>query len=629
MKYSSIEEVNKIREDTAEKFEGELPSYLQDYFDEAEMKQLKTEYHQKRRSWEEIKEFHQKNEEEFWEDNEFEIKKKGVTHANPIFQDLSPHNEERVEDERDLTASEVEVLKRLCEEDLYLFAVRYFPHYLKKPSSEFHRYLYKKLTFELTRNRMGRDLKLAIAAPRGNAKSSLVSAILPLWCIAYNKKKFIIMVSNTAGMAEDFLTDIKAELEGNSKLMRDFPHVCGKGPRWRSAEIITSNNIKVLALGTGSQIRGRKFGVDRPNLLIFDDLEDKDMLRSPTLREFTRFTWFNKDALFAGGEKGEGSDFIVVGTILGKDSLLNSLLDPTEYPGWDTKRFKAVEKFSDSPLWDEWEELYKNTFDINRLDTAREFFEAHEEEMLEGTKVLWPEGNPYYDLMEIFVNDKSAFFSERQNSPVDPTKLLVLKDDLHFENLSTPDFKESSKKFHFFGSLDPSLGKKKGTGDYSCIVTLARDPSTGTLYVIGIDLKRRSVDSQIESILESHTIYHYRLFSIETNAFQFVVAENLRKISKKEGMYVPIEEVHNYSDKTLRIEGIVPFLKDGTIVFDSHKYKHTQQYRIGVDQLLTFTGDGSDRFDDFPDALEMAFRIAKKSRFRTLTKQTIRKAMNG
>ena len=70
----------------------------------------------------------------------------------------------------------------------------------------------------------------------------------------------------------------------------------------------------------------------------------------------------------------------------------------------------------------------------------------------------------------------------------------------------------------------------------------------------------------------------------------------------------------------MRIESIVPFLKDGTIVFDKWKYKNNKMYAMGIDQICTYTGEG-DEHDDCPDALEMTFRIAKAPRFKLLTRQ--------
>ena len=629
-KFESVDEVHQKRKELSDEYEGKLPEYLENYFDEEENKIRKDEFfrqrHQNKYKYtsEEKGKFIEEQDEKFWEENEFEIvkKKKTVRDEIDLKYEEPLRNEEILEEEVGLSEETKKILIAICEHDLYLFAIRYFAHYLKKPSSKLHTFLYKTIIREFSKSRK-KGFKIAVAAPRSNAKTSIVSCIFPLWCIVYNKKNFIIITSDTAGQASDYLSDIKRELEFNALLLRDFPHIIGKGPTWKIDEIITNNHIKVLALGTGSKIRGRKFGIHRPDLLAFDDLENSDMVRSESDREFIRFQWFDKDVIHAGGEEGTCTDMLAVGTILGKDALLNAMIDPAQYPDWKGYRFQAVINFSDSDLWGEWENLYKDRFDENRQETALKFFEEHKKEMLKDTEVLWPEGDPYYGLMINKISNFSSFNSEKQNQPLDPSKILILHEELRFENFVTnPRILEILRNpaNPRYGALDPSLGKKAGSGDYSCISTIVRDLKTGLLLVIHIDLKRRKVDDQIEAILKSHARFKYTLFTIETNAFQLVVADNLRKISKRQGLYVPIKEIDNFRDKKLRFESIVPLMKDGTIIFDSNLYNTNQQYRLGIEQITTFTGEG-DRHDDAFDAVEMSVRIASERQFKRRTKQ--------
>jgi len=67
------------------------------------------------------------------------------------------------EQERALTPEEIRVLVKLCENDLYLFAIRYFPHYLKRPSSRLHRFFV--WDFGTGDKQISKWCKMAIAAP--------------------------------------------------------------------------------------------------------------------------------------------------------------------------------------------------------------------------------------------------------------------------------------------------------------------------------------------------------------------------------------------------------------------------------------------------------------------------------
>ena len=46
--------------------------------------------------------------------------------------------------------------------------------------------------------------------------------------------------------------------------------------KWSQKEIITRNGIKVLSLGVGQQLRGRRNKEFRPSLIILDDIEPGD-----------------------------------------------------------------------------------------------------------------------------------------------------------------------------------------------------------------------------------------------------------------------------------------------------------------------------------------------------------------
>src|SRR5687767_11765630 len=70
-----------------------------------------------------------------------------------------------------------------------------------------------------------RPQRIAIAAPRGHAKSTIVSETFVLWCICYKLEHYILIVSQTLDQASAYLSHIKHELETNPILKEDFPEV--------------------------------------------------------------------------------------------------------------------------------------------------------------------------------------------------------------------------------------------------------------------------------------------------------------------------------------------------------------------------------------------------------------------
>ncbi|HHH0524723.1 TPA: hypothetical protein ACPZEG_004664, partial [Yersinia enterocolitica] len=129
------------------------------------------------------------------------------------------------------------------------FIENYFPHYVRhKDKSELHKYLFSRLP-EIVASPKGEND--AIAAPRGEAKSTLVSQLFVLWTIICGIKHYPVIVMDSIDQAYPMLEAIKAELVYNPRLLMDFPDICGAGRVWQMGTILTRNDIKVQVAGSG------------------------------------------------------------------------------------------------------------------------------------------------------------------------------------------------------------------------------------------------------------------------------------------------------------------------------------------------------------------------------------------
>jgi hypothetical protein len=95
-----------------------------------------------------------------------------------------------------------------------------------------------------------------------------------------------VLISDSGDQARALLEPIRDELTNNELLRRDFPHVCEPADRrpppsrWAADEIITRNGIRVTALGCRKRVRGLKQREHRPSLIILDDVESDEGVRS-------------------------------------------------------------------------------------------------------------------------------------------------------------------------------------------------------------------------------------------------------------------------------------------------------------------------------------------------------------
>lgn len=429
---------------------------------------------------------------------------------------------------------------------------------------------------------------LADAAPRGNAKSTIISFALPIWAAVYKKKHYIVIVSDTADQANDFLANVKSEFEDNDLLIDDFGLL--QGLVWTNSNLILKDDdVRIQALGAGKKIRGRRFKQWRPDLIICDDLENDENIQSSDQRVKME-NWHNKALSKAGDER---TDKIVIGTIMHYDSLLAKLL---KNPIYKTQKYQSVLQWSNSKLWEEWERIVTDLSNDNRINDAKGFFEQHEPEMLDGTKVLWEAKEPYYNLMlQRIADGPAAFSSEKQNEPLSDDDRRFHPDWIQYYE----DEELVGKELYVVGFVDPSMGKKGG--DHSAIITVASDYNYQA-YVLDADISKRHPDIIITDVVAKHETYHYKKFGVEINQFQEFFKDSLQKKIKDEKVDLTLVSVRQHADKILRIQSLQPDIKNGRV-----KFRRDQQKLI--EQLVNFP---SADHDDGPDALEGAISLLGK-----------------
>lgn len=489
--------------------------------------------------------------------------------------------------------------KEKARKNLKFFAATYFPHHLTVKPSAMHEELYRRYQGAVHRaEKTGEGARMAYAAPRGNAKSTLSSLILPLWCIAGNKRRFIGLLSDTSEQAEELLEGIKAELEANERLREDFPEICLEGPTWKIGKIQTANGIKITCWGKRKRLRGARFGSKRPDLIICDDLENDENIDAPEQREKDR-KWFFKAVMKIGARD---TVTIVIGTILHYDSLLSRLL---KTPWWTVKKWQSVIRGSRSHLWEQWESLFTNR-EKGMIAQADLFFNEHERAMLRGTRVLWPELEDYYYLMKMRVSDGPAYFdSEKQNDPVNPDDCLFQEDWFRFWD--EPEAGRQEGPFGIlpeeavYAAVDPSMGGFSRNADPSAIV-IAVVRENGWIDILEADICKRHPDAIMETLFAYHQKYQFAKVVVEEVQFQELFKDQLIKEGAKRNIYLPVEGVRPTGDKILRVSKLQPHIKNGLIRFRRNQ-------TILLDQLKYFPKADH---DDGPDALEMLFTLIQK-----------------
>jgi predicted phage terminase large subunit-like protein len=433
----------------------------------------------------------------------------------------------------------------------YFFPI-YMSKYMEYETPHFHEEM-----FDILKND---KIKLAvIVAFRGSAKSTLVSTAYVLWSVlAVQQKKFIVLCGQTEQKARQHLANIKEQLQNNELLKKDLgPFEEERNSLGNATAIIIKKlNVKIMICSTEQSIRGARHNQHRPDLIILDDIEDLDSVRTKEGRNKT-FSWLTGDVIPAGTKK---TRIIAVGNLLHEDSILRRLekkiergelksMNPVfrEYPIVDAKGV---------PLWP------------SKYPTPESIEAEHEKTMDE---VAWQ--REY--MLKIIATDEQIIRPEYiqfyKNPPADGFRAIYI-------------------------AVDLAIGQKENN-DCTAIVV-------GYIYGVGKKMKvyvrPHSLNKRltfpetaeyIKALVAREKLMHNRVkVYVEDVGYQRSLVQYL-DIEKYDIEAIPVN--HN---KATRLQLTTPLLKEGRVLFSEEGCEEI------IEQLLGF---GKEAHDDLPDAFSM------------------------
>lgn len=447
--------------------------------------------------------------------------------------------------------------KALAEQSIEFFAKYYLAHHILTNIPKIHKTWYKDFT---------KHTRIARAAPRGHSKTTTHSLVYPLWNILFQKRKFILLISDTQQQGNEILGAIVQELETNPRILRDFGSIAGFIPptaeakkKWTTSDIVTTTEIKVMSRGWTGRMRGLKYGARRPDLIVLDDVENDESTASELQREKLANVFY-KSILNLGDEE---TQIIIVGTILHFDSLLNNIIkDPP--PEWEVKLQKAIE--NNKSIWSEY-------WPMKRLDAKRAEI-----------------GN-------------IPFEQEYLQNPLDPSQQIIKPKEFYEDTVDLT-------MVDCYGYIDLAISEKE-TADYTAIVTIGRHRHSGKLYVIDPVRIRGDIETQVNLVFEWHKKYKYKSFGVESVAYQKAFHQILVKEGNERKIYVPSIEIEIDKDKVRRAIEITPYVDNGTILFNN-------SYQDFMAEIVQFPKAAHDDFvDAFAGAVKLATRGGGKLNVRT------------
>lgn len=410
---------------------------------------------------------------------------------------------------------------------------------------------------------------VAIAAPRGHAKSTAITHSYILASLLFRERQFCLIISGTEAQAINFLNDIKSELAENEDLHRLFGAM--EFVKESETDIIVKaadgHKFRVMAKGSEQKLRGVKWDAKRPDLVVCDDIEEDEQVMNKDRREKFR-RWFYGALLPALSPNGV---IRVVGTILHMDSLLERLMPEFQL---QHKQKRLFLKETDLKVWTDHPVPWKSAK-----------YRAHNSDYSE---VLWPEMWPAVRLMEkredyVAQGLPDVYAQEYLNVPLDESTAYFRKKD--FNDMVPSD---RSKTLNYYITTDLAIGEKERS-DYTVFVVGGMDEN-GILYVKNVVRGRIDAREIVEMIFSLEAMYKPTAFGIEDGQISKSIGPFLYEEMHKRQLYPNIVLLKPSIDKIERARSISARMRAGGVKFD----KSGDWYQTLEDEMMRFPRDKHD-----------------------------------
>lgn len=316
--------------------------------------------------------------------------------------------------------------------------------------------------------------QLAIGLPRGFGKTMLIKVFV-IYCILFTKKSFILIIGGTQSKANNVIADIMMMLS-EQNILKVFG-------RWDLAGVsdrqdlkrfgFRGRNIIIAGAGTGSDIRGLTLNNERPDLMIFDDIQTREDANSQTISESIE-SWMVGTAMKA--KSPEGCLYVYIANMY-----------PTKY--------SILRKLKQNPMW--------TKFIAGGI-------------LADGTS-LWEDLQPIRQLLREYENDLSMGHPEVFYSEVLNDENATVNHLIDLSKIPIYPFLEDTIKEGGFIVIDPSTDKVNADAVSICGFDVHDVKPVLKEIVEG----RYSPGATISKALEMAIRRGYTVVGIEAQAYQY------------------------------------------------------------------------------------------------------------
>jgi hypothetical protein len=388
--------------------------------------------------------------------------------------------------------------------------------------------------------------KVAIAAPRGWGKTSIVALALISRYILFRLCEFIVYINMSFDAASLQTENLRRELTTNPFIKQLFgpvrPRTC------RRNEIDESFSKKswvaydtfVLPRGSGQQVRGVLFKNSRPGLIVIDDLEDPETIEGEEIRR-KRKNWLYADVIKAVPRLHGDWKIVYIDTLKHEDALIQHLINSQD---WASIRLEAC--------------------DDNFQSTAPEFM---------SNELIAKE---WEDHSKAGMSD--VFFRELRNLPISTKDAAFQKDYFHYYNLTRDDsikdsdLKKTDAEIQIDNNIetvvivDPAKTVKLHSAE-SAILGIGIDLRNARLYVRDLISEKFYPDELYSAVFDMAARLNAKVLGIEETSLCEFIKQPFKNEMFKRGKFYELVwlKARGGMKKELRVKELVPYYRQGYI----------------------------------------------------------------
>jgi len=417
---------------------------------------------------------------------------------------------------------------------------------------------------------------VAIAAPRGHAKSTAITFAYVLAAVLFRQSSYVIILSDTEGQATLFLNDIKKELIENEDIIQLFG--VEKIEKDQETDIIVrmtdGHRFRIQAKGSEQRVRGLKWRNQRPDLIVGDDLENDEIVMNPERRDKFR-RWMNGALLPILSKDGM---IRIVGTILHIDSYLENRMPRLQSASTVVEPLKISSKAK-----------------IGAWKAVK--YRAHDETF---ENILWPE---MYDEQwlrakrhDLTTQGQADLYNQEYlNYPIDETRAMFRRSDLlPITNEQFEGIMEGRLPLYYYVGVDLAVSKTK-RADFSAYVVVGVDANSH-MFLVEVIHGRYDTKESIDLFFELQEKYNPQWFAMEKGIMTKAIGPFLEDEMFRRGQFLNFELITASVDKEERARSIVGRVRVHGVRF----FKDADWYPTFETELCQFPrGQHDDQVDAF------------------------------